>query len=523
MKELYLEIADTIQENPSLLRLWQVFHLIQTDHAPEFLEHIARFLPELIAHLKLIFQEQYEVDYCENALNLLNILKNKSAHHHPELRHTQHLLLDEFQDTSPLQYAILGAFIDEWSNDQQSSLFLVGDPMQSIYGFRNADVRLILNIEQQKRFHHLPIKTLQLQTNFRSNQALIAFQNQVFSDLMSPKMDINWCDIVYKPSIGIANSTPCIHQHHVDSEEDKHTQILQLLRQIPPHETVGILTPTRKIGLSILSHLQHHLDEPVLGSGLSQITQNPLIHDTLILFHAIEHPFCNLTWSSLCLTPWINASFHELQTWCQKNQKKSLYLDLLHQPSLGASHQISQLIHHQQRTHTPFQTLITILNHFNPKIVHHPDLQPLLTALEQRHIPFEDLSELFHWANQIEHTPTETSCRICITTIHQSKGLEYDHVVLPHLNNISPPTKPDIISIDSWISNKSNLPITLMASPIDDSYHQHLLNLLQKHKAQQEKKRLLYVALTRAKQSLHLFFSPNTKKNTAQHWLSRYF
>ena len=521
MKEEYLRISDTIQENPNLLRLWQIFQKVQTNHVPTFLEHIARFLPELIAHLKLVFQEQHEVDYCENALNLLNILKSKTAQHHPELRQTQHLLLDEFQDTSPLQYAILGAFIDEWSDDQDSSLFLVGDPMQSIYGFRNADVRLILNIEKQKRFHHLPIKTLQLKTNFRSNQALIAFQNQVFSDLMSPQMDINWCDIVYQPSIGIAKSVPCVHQY--DLEEDKYTQILHRLQQLPTNETIGILTPTRKSGLNILTHLQSHLNEPILGTGLSQLTQTPLIHDTLILFHAIHHPFCHLTWSALFLTPWINVSFSELQAWCQKNQKKSLYLEALNQPSYGIPHQISQLIHEQKRTHTPFQTLITALNYFDPKILNHPDLQSLLTALEQLQIPFENLSELFMWANQIEHSQTESKSRICITTIHQSKGLEYDHVILPDLNNTTPPTKPDIISIDSWINQKMPLPITLMASPVDASYHQNILNLLQKYKIQQEKKRLLYVALTRAKQGLHLFFDPMPKKNTAQDWLSHYF
>ncbi|MDA9832482.1 UvrD-helicase domain-containing protein [Gammaproteobacteria bacterium] len=519
-KEQFHLITEHIQHNQKLLRLWQIFQQVQSQQTPAFLNQMTQFLPELIAHLKLIFQEHNEVDYCENALNLLNILQSKSAHDHPELRHTQHLLLDEFQDTSPLQYAILGAFIDEWSNDKQSSLFLVGDPMQSIYGFRNADVRLILDIEKRQKFHHLPIKTLHLKTNFRSNQHLIAFQNQVFSHMMSTHMDINWCDIVFKPSVGLGPSNPSVH-HHDCLPDDKFKAIIASLESIPAHQTIGILTPTRKSGLDILSHLKRHTDFIIQDTGLRRQSEQPLLHDTLVLFHAICHPSCNLTWSALSQTPWIKLSLTQLQIF-REDKKKPLFEHVCQHPDAGYIHQVSRLIKTSLSTHDPFQTLIFVLNHINPLIVYHPDLQSLLCALEKT-MPFEHLSELMAWANQIDHPQETSSERICITTMHQSKGLEYDHVILPFLNHSSPPAKPDIISIDSWLSDHHPLPITLMASPIDATHHQSILSLLQKHKIQQEKKRLLYVALTRAKLGLHLYFEPTSRKNTAQDWLSPYF
>lgn len=515
----FLTIIEHIQQRPSLLRLWQIFQKIDQEPRPEFITHIAEFLPKLLAHLKVVFQEHHEVDYCENALNLLEILTDQSAFNHPELRHTQHLLLDEFQDTSPLQFAILGAFIREWSDDQQSSVFLVGDPMQSIYGFRDADVRLILDIEKQSRFHHLPIQTLQLITNFRSQQSLINFQNQIFTNLMSPHQDINWCDIIYQPSIGIYQDLPSTVHYHTYEIDEKNAGILHILKSIPKNQTIGILTPTRKSGLEVLRYIQQHFNQPVHAANLTKPANNPLIHDTLILFHAICHPECRLSWIALSQTPWFKIEHQHLQT-LFINQKPSFLQQLLDANNLMPANLICQQIQDRLSTETPFQILIHTLKYINPSILHHPILQNTFSALENLSIPFDHLSDLIDWANQIEAPDDEEHHRIQITTIHQAKGLEYDHVILPFLNHISPPSKPDIISVDSWITNQRPIPAALIASPIDQTHHQAILSFLQKHKMLQEKKRLLYVALTRAKQGLHFFFEPKTHENSLQFWLT---
>jgi ATP-dependent exoDNAse (exonuclease V) beta subunit len=61
-----------------------------------------------------------------------------------------HILLDEFQDTSQPQYELLQALTRGWSPGDGRTLFLVGDPMQSIYGFRQAEVRLFLASRDQR-------------------------------------------------------------------------------------------------------------------------------------------------------------------------------------------------------------------------------------------------------------------------------------------------------------------------------------------------------------------------------------
>ena len=84
-------------------------------------------------------------------------------------------MIDEFQDTSPDQYAIFNALYRIADNAPQQGLFLIGDPKQSIYGFRGADIRSYLAAREATEGRHYV-----LGTNFRSTQALVSAVNQCF-------------------------------------------------------------------------------------------------------------------------------------------------------------------------------------------------------------------------------------------------------------------------------------------------------------------------------------------------------
>jgi exodeoxyribonuclease V beta subunit len=85
-------------------------------------------------------------------------------------------LIDEFQDTSPLQYEIFDLLYQSSTNDRQSALLLIGDPKQSIYGFRGADIHSYLQARRGTTGRHYVLKT-----NFRSTKALVNVVNHWFA------------------------------------------------------------------------------------------------------------------------------------------------------------------------------------------------------------------------------------------------------------------------------------------------------------------------------------------------------
>lgn len=89
-------------------------------------------------------------------------------------------LIDEFQDTSPVQYQIFDQIYDTAANDRQSAIFLIGDPKQSIYGFRGADIYSYMQARKATTGRHYA-----LQTNFRSTDELVGVVNQWFGQAES--------------------------------------------------------------------------------------------------------------------------------------------------------------------------------------------------------------------------------------------------------------------------------------------------------------------------------------------------
>jgi exodeoxyribonuclease V beta subunit len=83
-------------------------------------------------------------------------------------------LVDEFQDTAPNQYQIFNELYRVADNDPATGLFLIGDPKQSIYGFRGADIHSYLSARRAGGRHY------QLGTNYRSTKAVVAAVNQLF-------------------------------------------------------------------------------------------------------------------------------------------------------------------------------------------------------------------------------------------------------------------------------------------------------------------------------------------------------
>src|SRR6185295_2005168 len=109
----------------------------------EVLGAMLELLPRAAAHLKLVFAEAGETDFTEvaqGAVRALGAIDDPSDLLLALDSRIQHILVDEFQDTSVSQWELLSLLTSGWQQDGEMSdgrtLFLVGDPMQSIYRFR---------------------------------------------------------------------------------------------------------------------------------------------------------------------------------------------------------------------------------------------------------------------------------------------------------------------------------------------------------------------------------------------------
>ena len=101
----------------------------------------------------------------------------------------EHILVDEFQDTSAPQVALVERLTAGWQPGDGRTLFLVGDPMQSIYGFREANVSLFLEI-RAAGLGALRPGALGLEANFRSRPALVEWCNAAFAAVLPPVEDL---------------------------------------------------------------------------------------------------------------------------------------------------------------------------------------------------------------------------------------------------------------------------------------------------------------------------------------------
>ncbi len=95
-----------------------------------------------------------------------------------------HYLIDEFQDTSPIQWRNLLPLIEN-SLSQGGSLFVVGDTKQAIYAFRDADYRIMRGVEAKNPFPSASQRIEELHTNYRSEGAIVAFSEHVFQRVLS--------------------------------------------------------------------------------------------------------------------------------------------------------------------------------------------------------------------------------------------------------------------------------------------------------------------------------------------------
>ena len=233
MKDEFELLISKLQNNPAIIStLAKVKKLPQrqfTNKEWGLLKSTIRLLAEINKTLKDIFSSHQITDFTEVSLSAINALVSKDEYgeeHPTDLLYyldckIHHILVDEYQDTSFKQEELLHKLTSEWSNEDGRTLFIVGDPKQSIYRFRDAEVGLFINT-QYHGIGNLSLKSLSLKSNFRSQKNLVDWINTCFQKIFPQHEDANLGAISYTPSTAVLEESfnPAVTYHPIPYNQD---------------------------------------------------------------------------------------------------------------------------------------------------------------------------------------------------------------------------------------------------------------------------------------------------------------
>lgn len=521
----------------------------------EMIEALLALLPLLAAQLKVIFNENNITDYSEISMAAIRALGQDDEPSQLALNldyQLQHILVDEFQDTSIAQYRLIERLIASWQQNDGHTLFIVGDPMQSIYRFREAEVGLFLRA-QNYGIGMLKLQSLHLTMNFRAKPNIVNWININFARIFPKNPDINFGAVPFMPSIAFEKDSinqklnnnidsyvkiellePADLDSNLDPEAAKIITIIKELHQKDNNASIAILVRARK-HLSKLIKLLHQNNLAYQAHELESLKEQIIIKDLFALTSALFNPADRIAWLAILRAPWCGLNLTDLHKIATADFELIWDNIKIHQNlNLSANGQIlitklknilAELI--GKRGCILWRDLIeeAWLKLSGPAFVNNEkeleyaqiyfelleDNQNNILKFNNLDIIQKKLGDLYPSCNN----PSEKSININLMTIHKAKGLEFDHVIIP---GIERPTRADSRKLMLWFERPhlhggSSLllsPIENRGNDIDPIYN--YLRLIEQKKSFYETSRLLYVALTRAKKTAHLIgYNTNNK------------
>jgi ATP-dependent exoDNAse (exonuclease V) beta subunit len=531
------QLLEQLLDNEPLRQQLEVVRQLPRGYYSEAQWHslsiLFELLPRVVAHLKLVFQAKGEIDFSEMSMRAVLALGDPEAPTDLALRldyRISHILMDEFQDTSQSQIELLRRLTAGWEQNDGRTLFLVGDPMQSIYRFREAEVGLYLKT-QQEGIGEIKLKSLRLKVNFRSQQKLVEWVNESFSQLFPAQNNLAMGAVSYaesvawnRPEVGSAiEISPFIGRNDLEEAE----QLVAKISQIEPNETIAVLVR----GKSHLTEIVPKLREAGIrfrAVEIEALSNRSIIQDLLSLTRALLHPADRISWLALLRAPWCGLTLVDMTRLFEARPKELIWSVIQDQTvtdQISADGQlrlarfnrvVEQVIRNRQRQPLRKQVEGSWLALAGPA-----NLTEAID-LEAAELFFELLERLDKSADLIDFAQLETAVeqlfsppdpladeRLQLMTIHKSKGLEFDHVFLPGLGKRS---RSDSKKLLNWLERPREGEVVpdLLLAPIaeegeSDSLITTFIKKAESDKTLLENDRLLYVATTRAKKQLYLF------------------
>lgn len=499
-------------------------------------------LPLAVAELRRLFSERGLTDHVEVALAAQNALGTAEQPGDLALLldyRIRHLLVDEMQDTSTRQYALLSQTTAGWEAGDGRTLFCVGDPMQSIYRFRDAEVGQFLAARSQG-IGDLQLESLVLRQNFRSGEHLVDWFNEAFKQIFPASDDIATGAISYAPSVPVAAHAgsgtvriyPLVDASKHDEAECSAAVIADCLAQ-DDDSTVAVLVRSRTQLPLLLADLRER-GISYQAIEIDRLTDLPEIIDLLALTRALCHAADRIAWLGVLRAPWAGLSWAELLV-LVRNDTRSTIAELLQDDD-----RTSQL---PAASRERLQATAAVLAKFarphgtrglrervecawhalgGPAALQFAEqlenAQRFLDVLEKLEqcgtVPDVAVLEKLLDEERVS-SPGHKATRVQVMTIHKAKGLQFDHVVLPGLGRGTGGGRKDVlawlpVATDAGGSDIMLSPLAPKAALENDRLHRFIERTALESE-QLELDRLLYVACTRAVKSLHLIGSAKSK------------
>ncbi len=541
-KQRMVHLLETLQDYDNLR---ESFKNLQTTPSPIYpdiqwdaLEALLQLLPIAAAKLQLVFDEHNAVDFTAISLaaeEALGGIDNPSQLALSLEYSIKHILMDEFQDTSMAQYRLLEKLTAGWQAHDGHSLFIVGDPMQSIYRFREAEVGLFLEVKSSG-INGLPITPLTLSTNFRSQSQIIDWVNDTFHLSFPSYADSSEGAIPYSPATAMHRDNPNAavtwHIHSADSDSAQGHDIVAIVQKTwheQPQGRIALLVRSRAQLNGILPYLIA-AQIPYQATEINALSHKTLIQDLLTLTRALCHLGDRVAWLALLRAPWCGLSLENLLSITEKRSQVTLWqsiLNCIENPPQALSSSglqrlkyiapiLQQAIEQRDLLHERVHKTWVCLN--GPACAKDQDelllaeqfFQLMAIHQQQNTMDMESFTQLLQgiYTDNIAYSEPY----IEIMTIHKAKGLEFDTVILPFLER---GTHMDEHQLMAWMELPND---ELILAPIPNPGNKHpgiydFIRREQNKRQFHEWGRLLYVAVTRAKSNLHLLATLDVDDN----------
>ena len=435
----------------------------------------------------------------------------------------EHVMIDEFQDTSTVQWQNFRVLLDEAMSHEGGSNLIVGDVKQSIYRWRSGDWRLLNDIEQQ--FRQQQIETIPLKKNYRSERNVITFNNHFFSHAAEieyqEQQELNpeeaeqlkraYADVVQEIPEG-REATGEVSVTLLPPEDYQTTTLQEVADSISELTERGI--PQREI--AILVRVNNQI--PVIAQYfLEQMPEVKIVSDEA--FRLDASVAVNLLISALRLLT------HPDDLLTQAAIVKLYHIDILKEQTednelLLRTNDLNQLLPEAFRTQR--EVLITMplyelaerlyaifeLERLNEQSAYVFAFYDQLASYVNENTADID-SFLAAWDESLcgKTIQSEETNGVRILSIHKSKGLEYNYVICPFCDWQLEKQSGNFLWCQPKEEPFSDLPIApvdysknqMLGTIYEEDYlHEHLQNTV-------DNLNLLYVAFTRAKEGLYVF------------------